>query len=456
MFDSLTSSFTGVIKKIKIFDDINSLKKALVELKKSLLKADVHHKVVKELITKIELDVKKAGIGQENFMKAIRDNLLAVLSVDGNQGFVYASKPPTVILMAGLQGSGKTTTTGKLANYLKLRKKRVLIAAADLQRMAAVEQLKQITEQIEIDLYFDDNEKDPVKVVKGAFKKAEDDLYDVLIIDTAGRLAIDEELMQQLKNIKSSIKVDEVFYVADSMTGHDAVRTANKFKEEIGLDGVILSKYDGDIKGGVALSIASQVQVPLRFIGTGEKIPDFDPFIPDRITNRLIGEGDLESLMEKSSLVIDKKRVSELNRKIKKGEFNFNDFLEQVESFKKLGDFKSIMGMIPGMNKFAGALKNIDLENSGEMKKIKALVNSMTRRERETPSLLNNSRKKRLAQGAGLGQVEVNKIFKQFKNASKVAKKFGGSKNSMKDIEKLMGAMGGGQQSTANLMRGRR
>ena len=453
MFDSLTSSFTGVIKKIKIFDDINALKKALVELKKSLLRADVHHKVVKELITKIEIDVKTAGIGQENFMKAIRDNLLAVLSVKGNQGFVYASKPPTVILMAGLQGSGKTTTTGKLANYLKLRKKKVLVAAADLQRMAAVEQLKQITEQIKIDLYFDDLEKDPVQVVKGAFQKAEDELYDVLIIDTAGRLAIDEKLMQQLKDIKNSVKVDEVFYVADSMTGHDAVRTANTFKEAIGLDGVILSKYDGDIKGGVALSIASQVKVPLRFIGTGEKIPDFDPFIPDRIANRLIGEGDLESLMEKSSILIDKKRASELNRKIKKGEFNFNDFLEQVESFKKLGDFKSIMGMIPGMSKFAGALKDIDLESSGEMKKIKALVSSMTQKERETPSLLNNSRKKRLATGAGLGQIEVNKILKQFKNASKIAKKFGSSKNSMKDIEKIMG---GGQQSTANIMRGRR
>jgi signal recognition particle subunit SRP54 len=454
MFDSLTSSFTSVIKKIKTFDDINALKKALNELKKSLLKADVHHKVVKELVQKIEIDVKQAGIGQENFMKAIRDNLLKVLSVDGNQGFVFSSKPPTVILMAGLQGSGKTTTTGKLANYLKMRKKKVLIAAADLQRMAAVEQLKQITEQIEIDLYFDDSEKNPVNVVKGAFEKAENGLYDVLIIDTAGRLAIDEDLMNQLKDIKNSIKVDEVFYVADSMTGHDAVRTANTFKSEIGLDGVILSKYDGDIKGGVALSIASQVQVPLRFIGTGEKIPDFDPFIPDRIANRLIGEGDLESLMEKSSLVMDKKRASELNRKIKKGEFNFNDFLEQVESFKKLGDFKSIIGMIPGMNKFAGALQNVDLENSGEMRKIKALVSSMTKKEREQPSLLNNSRKKRLAKGAGLDQIEVNKILKQFKNAAKIAKKFGGSKNSMKDIEKLMSSMNG--QNIPPHMRGRR
>jgi signal recognition particle subunit SRP54 len=452
MFESLTSSFTGAIKKIKIYDDINSLKKALTELKKSLLKADVHHKVVKDLIQKVEIEVKEAGIGQESFMKSIRDNLLQILSVEGNQGFVYGSKPPTVILMAGLQGSGKTTTTGKLANYLKMRKKKVLIAAADLQRMAAVEQLKQITSQIEVDLYFDDNEKDPVKIVQGAFKKAEDELYDVLLLDTAGRLAIDEELMNQLKDIKESVRVDEVFYVADSMTGHDTVRTALSFKEAIGLDGVILSKYDGDIKGGVALSIASQVQVPLRFIGTGEKIPDLDPFIPDRVVNRLIGEGDLESLMEKTSLVIDKKRASELNKKIKKGEFNFNDFLEHVESFKKLGGLKNIMAMIPGMNKMAGGLKDFDLETSEEMKKIQALINSMTPKEREFPSLLNNSRKKRLASGAGLNQIEVNKIFKQFKNASKVAKKFGKGKGSMKEMTRLMEQMNPTQANT-NMMK---
>jgi len=248
--------------------------------------------------------------------------------------------------------------------------------------------------------------------------------------------------MDQLKNIKSSVPVDEVFYVADAMTGHDAVRTANTFKEEIGIDGVILSKYDGDVKGGVALSIASQVGVPLRFIGIGEKIPDIEAFIPERIIGRLIGEGDIKSLMEKSSLVIDEKRAKQLNKKIKKGEFNFNDFLEQVEAFKKMGDFKSIIGMIPGMNKFAGAIKDIDLDNSSEIKKIKALINSMTKREREEPSLLNNSRKKRISQGAGLSQMEVNKILKQFKNASKMAKKFSGKKNPMKELEKMLGQNG--------------
>jgi len=441
MFGSLTSSFTTAIKKIKVFDDQQSLKNALAELKKSLLKADVHHKVVKDLIAKIEEDMRdEEEIGQESFIKSIRNNLEDVLTVEGKQGFIFASKPPTIILMVGLQGSGKTTTVGKLAHYLKLRKKKVLVAGADLQRMAAVEQLRQISAQVGVEFFGNDNYKDPVEVAQNALKKAEDDLYDVLIVDTAGRLAIDIDLMTQLKNIKSAIKVDEVFYVADSMTGHDTVRTATTFKNEIGLDGVILSKYDGDLKGGVAISIASQVGVPLRFIGTGEKIPDLELFLPERIVSRLIGEGDLESLMEKTALIVDKKKASEINRKIKKGEFNFNDFLEQVENFKKIGDFKSILGMIPGMNKFSDQIKNVDFENSNEVKMIKALVNSMTKKERENPSLLNNSRKRRIAQGAGLNQIQVNKILKQFKSASEFAKKFSGGKNSLKNIEKMMGA----------------
>jgi signal recognition particle subunit SRP54 len=457
MFESLTSSFTGAIKKLKTFDDINALKKALTELKKSLLKADVHHKVVKDLLKKVELETKEAGIGQDNFLRSIQKNLTDILTVEGNQGFVFASKPPTVILMAGLQGSGKTTTTGKLANYLKLRKKKVLIGAGDLQRMAAVEQLKQITAQIEIDLHFDDNEKDPVKIAKNAYKKAEDGLYDVLILDTAGRLAIDEELMNQLKDVKNSISVDEVFYVADSMTGHDTVRTALKFKEEIGIDGVILSKYDSDVKGGVALSIASQVGVPLRFIGTGEKIPDFDQFIPERIVNRLLGEGDVASLLEKTELVVSKKRASELNKKIKKGVFNFNDFLEQLESFSKLGGIQSVVGMLPGMGKIANELKDADIDNSVEMRRMKAIIYSMTPKERENPTLLNNSRKKRLAKGSGLSQLEVNKMLKQFKNSAKMVKKLGGKGNSMKDIGKLLSAMqNGGQMPKGGFPRGRR
>ncbi|MCF6201687.1 MAG: signal recognition particle protein [Hydrogenimonas sp.] len=443
MFESLSSSFQNAIGKIRFRDDEKALKRALAELKKSLLKADVHHKVVKELLSVVERETKIAGIGKENFLNALKKELTDSLTAPGKQGYVYSPTPPTVVMMAGLQGSGKTTTSGKLAYYLKLRKKRVLLAAADLQRLAAVEQLRQIAEQIEVDIFADESAKDPVEVAKRALQKAKDGNYDVLIVDTAGRLAIDEELMDEIKRVKDALQPDEIFYVADSLTGQDAVRSAAAFNDELGLTGVILSKYDGDSKGGVALGIARQVGVPLRFIGSGEKMPDLEVFIPDRIVGRLMGAGDIESLAEKASAVIDEKEAKRVAKKIKKGQFNFNDFLEQLEQMKKLGSLKSIVGMIPGMGKMANALKDMDLDNSGEIKKIKALISSMTPKERENPDLLNNSRKRRLAKGAGLSQVEVNKVLKQFKNAAKMAKKFSGKKG-MQDLQNMMSQMQGG------------
>jgi signal recognition particle subunit SRP54 len=345
--------------------------------------------------------------------------------------------------MTGLQGSGKTTTTGKLAYMLKeMKKKRVLVVAADLQRLAAVEQLRQITEQIGVDLVANENST-PEEIVKEALKKAEDELYDVVLIDTAGRLAIDEELMDELKRIKDLANPDEIFYVADAMTGMDAVRTATTFRDKIGITGVILSKFDADSKGGVALGIAHQVDVPLRFIGSGEKMPDLEPFIPDRITSRLMGSGDIEGLIEKTSAVIDEKSAKKMTKKIKKGEFNFNDFLEQMEQIKKLGSMKSIMGMIPGMSQIAKQIDDIDLENSQEVKVIKAMVSSMTPKERENPNLLNNSRRKRIAKGAGLSQVQVNRVLKQFKSASKLAKRLSG-KNGLKQMSQIMQQLKGG------------
>jgi len=438
VFTALTESFKGAINKIRFADDEKSLKKALDTLKKSLLKADVHHKVVRELVKTVELETKKAGIGKESFLKSLKDNLTKMLTAPGNQGFVFASKPPTVVLMAGLQGSGKTTTTIKLANFIKEKKKKVLVAACDLQRLAAIEQLKQLSQQYEIDLFYDEDEKDPVKVAKKALEKAKSGLYDVLIVDTAGRLAIDEELMDELKAIANELNPHEIFYVADSLTGQDAVRTASTFNEYLNITGVILTKYDGDSKGGVALGIANQVGIPLRFIGTGEKAGDFEPFLPDRIVGRLMGEGDLISLAEKTANIIDEKQAKKLTSKIKKGQFNFNDFLEQLESMKKLGSMKNLMSMIPGMSGMASKIKDMDLENSTEIKRIKAMINSMTKKERENPDLLNNSRKRRIAQGAGLSQVEVNRFLKQFKNAAKMAKKFSGKKG-MQDLQNLMG-----------------
>ncbi|MCW8837070.1 MAG: signal recognition particle protein [Thiovulaceae bacterium] len=442
MFDTLTSSFTTAMRKIRTFDDEKALKKALTELKKSLLKADVNHKVVKDLITNVELRTKEKGIGKDQFLDALRSTLNELLEVGGNKGFVYAPNPPTVILMTGLQGSGKTTTTGKLATYLKNKQKKVLIVAADLQRLAAVEQLRQITTQIEVELYEDEATKNPVEVVKAALEYANSKIYDVVLIDTAGRLAIDDELMEELHAVKDVAKPSEIFYVADSLTGQDAVRTATTFKEKIGIDGVILSKYDGDSKGGVALGLSSQVEVPLRFIGSGEKMEDLEVFMPERIVNRLMGFGDVEGLAEKTAGVIDEKQAKKMTQKIKKGKFNFNDFLEQMESMKKMGSMKSLLGMMPGMGNMSKALKDFDLENSDELKNIKSMVASMTKKEREDPDLLNNSRKQRIAEGCGLTQVEINRMIKQFKNAGKMAKKFSG-KNGMKQLQDMMGQMGG-------------
>ncbi len=443
MFDTLTESFTSAIRKIRFHDDEKALTKALGELKKALLKADVNHKVVKELIDSVEIKTKQSGIGKDQFLDALRTSLYALLDVKGKSGFVYAPVSPTVILMSGLQGSGKTTTTGKLANWLKVRqKKKVLVVAADLQRLAAVEQLRQVCASIDVELYADDATKNPVDVVKAALDHAKKVLVDVVLIDTAGRLAIDDELMGELAEVKAAANPHEIFYVADSLSGQDAVRTAATFNEKIGIDGVILTKYDGDSKGGVALGIASQIQVPLRFIGAGEKMEDLEIFLPDRIVNRLMGLGDIEGLAERTASVIDEKKAKQLSKKIKKGEFNFNDFLEQMESLKKMGSMKSILGMIPGMGNMASALKDFDLENSSQLKQIKALVSSMTVKEREDPELLNNSRKARLAKGCGLDIIEVNRILKQFKNASKMAKKFSG-KQGMKDLQSMMGQMQG-------------
>ncbi|MCV3370449.1 signal recognition particle protein [Campylobacter lari] len=429
MFEIVSESFKSAVNKLRFVDDEKALKNALDTLKKALLKADVHHKVTKELLTLVENDVKTNGIGQKQFLDSIKKNLGEILSIKGkNQGFVFASKPPTVVLMCGLQGGGKTTTTVKIANYLKLRNKKVLIAACDLQRLAAVEQLRQLTQANELDLFFIENESNPLNVAKQALEKAKNSMYDVLLVDTAGRLAIDTALMNELKEVKAILNPDEVFYVADAMSGQDGVKTASSFNEALEITGVILSKFDADTKGGVALGIAKQIGVPLRFIGVGEKVADLEVFIPDRIVNRIMGEGDLATLAEKTAAIIDEKEAKKLNKKIKKGEFNFNDFLNQMESVKKLGSMKSIIGMIPGLSSMAANIKDIDLDNSKEIIHIKAMISSMTPKERENPDLLNNARKRRIAEGAGLSQMEVNRFLKQFSNAAKLAKKFSNKK----------------------------
>lgn len=436
MFEIISDSFRLAINKLKTIDDEKALKNALDTLKKALLKADVYHKVAKELLANIEQDVRKIGIGQKNFINAIKENLTKILTTNNSAGFIFAPNPPTIVLMCGLQGSGKTTTTIKLANYLKLRKKKVLVAACDLQRLAAVEQLKQLCSAYEIDLFSIDSENSALKIAKEALNLAKKSMYDVLLVDSAGRLAIDEILMNELKDIKNALKPDEIFYVADAMSGQDAVRSAKSFDEVLNITGVILSKFDSDSKGGVALGIAKQLNIPLRFLGIGEKVPDLEPFLPERITQRIMGEGDLATLIEKTSAVFDEKEAKRITTKIKKGKFNFNDFIEQLESVKKLGNMKNLVSMIPGLSKVAGKIGEIDLENSAQMIHIKAMIQSMTPKERENPEILNNSRKRRLALGAGISQIEINRFIKQFENASKLAKKFSG-KSGMQGLNSL-------------------
>lgn len=434
MFDTLTTSFRGIVNKIRFLDDEKALSRGLDELKKALLKNDVYHKVAKDIVLQVENECKKNGIGKDSFSKALQDSLYSVFN--GNYGFSFAPKPPTVVLMVGLQGSGKTTSSAKLANYLKLRGKKVLLVACDLQRLAAVEQLKQLANEIEVDIFIKENTK-PKIVAQDSIKFAQNSNYDVIIIDTAGRLAINAELMDELKEIKATTKADEIFYVLDSLSGQDAIKSADNFNKEIGLSGIILSKFDSDAKGGIALSVSKQINVPIRFIGSGEKIADLDIFLPDRIVGRLMGAGDVAGFIEKTTAIVDEKEAKRLTKKIKKGEFTFNDFLSQLENIKKMGSMKSLISMMPGLGAMGDALKNVDIDNSVEIKNIKAMVSSMTQKERENPSILNGSRRKRIANGCGLDVSDINRSLKQFETAAKMAKQMS-SPNGVKNIMNMI------------------
>ena len=423
MFEKISESFSNAIKRLRHFDDEAALKRVLEDLKKALLKSDVHHKVVKELLSQVETKTKERGIQKDHFARALETALYDTLAAAGNHGFVFAPKPPTVVMLAGLQGSGKTTTCAKLANYLKERGKKVLLAGADLQRAAAALQLKTLADAIGVEFVSADT---PIKAAKNALNRAQEGLFDVLIIDTAGRLAIDEALMKELSAIKQTVAPHEIFYVADSLTGQDAIKTAAAFHRETELTGVILSKFDGDSTGGIAIGLASQLLVPLRFIGTGEKTADLEIFIPERIVSRLLGGGDMAGLAEKVTAVIDEKKIKALNSKIKKGSFDFNDFLAQIDQVSKLGNMKSILSMIPGAGGIADKLGDLDMEKSGEIAHIRAMICSMTAKERGDPDLMSPSRKNRIARGAGVSIDEVNRFLKQFRNGAKMAKQFSG------------------------------
>ncbi|MFT2644911.1 signal recognition particle protein [Helicobacter pylori] len=448
MFQALSDGFKNALNKIRFQDDEKALDRALDELKKTLLKNDVHHKVARELLKKVESQTKLNGIGKQQFLDALEKSLLEILSAKGNSGFTFAQTPPTVVLMAGLQGSGKTTTTAKLAHYLKTKNKKVLLCACDLQRLAAVEQLKVLGEQVGVEVFYEEN-KSVKEIANNALKRAKEAQFDVLLVDSAGRLAIDKELMQELKEVKEVLNPHEVLYVADALSGQDGVKSANTFNEEIGVSGVVLSKFDSDSKGGIALGITYQLGLPLRFIGSGEKIPDLDVFVPERIVGRLMGAGDIISLAEKTASVLNPNEAKDLSKKLKKGQFTFNDFLNQIEKVKKLGSMSSLISMIPGLGNMANALKDTDLESSLEVKKIKAMVNSMTKKEQENPEILNGSRRKRIALGSGLEVSEINRIIKRFDQASKMAKRL----TNKKGISDLMNLMSQAKNQTPPKMR---
>lgn len=350
MFDTLTDSFRGIIGKIRFSDDEKSLQRACDELKKTLLRNDVFHKVTKQIVQEVQQQTKQAGIGKQNFMNALQMSLNQILQASKSYGISF-STPPSTILMMGLQGSGKTTSSAKLALHLKQKGKKVLLVACDLQRLAAIEQLSQLAQSIEVDIFtpsLASQPDNPICVAKEAKQRASKAHYDVLIIDSAGRLAIDEYLMNELEEIKSVTDACECLYVADSLSGQDGIRSAQTFNEKIGIDGVILSKFDSDSKGGIALSIAYQIGIPLKFIGYGEKVVDFDIFLPERIVSRLMGAGDIVSLAEKTANVISKDEAKSITKKLKKGQFGFEDFIAQIENVKKMGSLSSIASMIPG------------------------------------------------------------------------------------------------------------
>ena len=430
MFDSLSNKLDKAFKILKGQGKITEINVAetLKEVRRALLDADVNFKIAKDFTTR----VKEKALGQkvltslqpgQILIKIVKDELTALMG--GSAEGLNLASSPAVILMSGLQGSGKTTFSGKLALYLKNKKsKSPLLVACDVYRPAAIDQLSILGEQIGVPVYSDLEEKNPVKIAQAAIAQAKKNKHNVVIIDTAGRLALDEVLMKEISDIHKSVKPDETLFVVDSMTGQDAVNTAKAFHDTLSFDGVILTKLDGDTRGGAALSIKSIVNKPIKFIGTGEKMEALDVFYPERMADRILGMGDVVSLVERAQDQFDEEQARRINKKIAKNQFGFDDFLSQIQQVKKMGNMKDLMGMIPGVGK---AMKNDDIDDDA-FKYIEAIIGSMTPKERSEPTLLNHSRKNRIAKGAGRKVEEVNQLIKQLNQMSKMMKMMQGGK----------------------------
>ena len=439
MFENLSEKLDKAFKVLKGQGNISEINVAqtMKEIRKALISADVDFKTAKEFTA----NVREKALGQEVLTslkpgelltKIMKDELASLMGSKSVE--INLNAKPSIILVAGLQGSGKTTFCGKLALYLKTKnKKKPLLVACDIYRPAAIDQITVLAEQISADVYKEVDNKDPILISKNAIDYAKKNNNDVIIIDTAGRLAVDKEMMTEIKNIKSNIKPDEILFVVDSMTGQDAVNTAKAFNDQLNFDGVVLTKLDGDTRGGAALTIRSVVDKPIKFIGTSEKMEGLDVFHPDRMASRILGMGDVISLVERAQQQFDEQEARKIQKKIAKNTFGFDDFLSQIQQIKKMGNIKDLAGMIPGVGK---AIKDVDIEDDA-FNAIESIIYSMTPFERSNPNVLNGSRKKRIALGSGTNVQEINQLIKQFSQMSKMMKMMqGGGASKMMEMMK--------------------
>lgn len=445
MFDNLTEKLEGAFKNLKgegKLTEIN-IAKSIKEIRRALVAADVNYKIAKEFTD----NVKDKALGEQNVLDAVKPGELMVKIVQdemialmgGQAAGINVKGNPGVVLISGLQGSGKTTFTGKLALWLKEKKsKRVLVTACDVYRPAAIEQLTVVAESVGAGIYKEPDNKNPVEIATNAILHAKSNSYDVVIVDTAGRLAVDEAMMDEIEAVKAAITPTETLFVVDSMTGQDAVNTAKAFNERINYDGVVLTKLDGDTRGGAALSVKYTVGKPIKFVSMGEKMDTLDVFYPERMAQRILGMGDIVSFVEKAQEQFDEKEAKKLEKKIKRNKFDFNDFLSQLNQIKRMGDLKSLMGMIPGMNKIT---KNLDIDDTA-FAKVEAIIQSMTPDERAKPELLNMSRKRRIAKGCGRNIHEINMFIKQFDQMRKMMHMMSKGKG-MEQMMQGMPGMGG-------------
>ncbi len=440
VFESLSEKLQNALGKLRGKGKINEkdLDLALREVRLALLEADVNFKVVKDFIKKI----KERALGSEvlesltpgqQVIKIVNDELTKLMG-DKEVKLNFASSPPTVILMAGLQGAGKTTTSAKLANLLKKQNKRPLLVACDIYRPAAIKQLQVVGEQVGVPVFSMGTNHNPVDIAKASLEHGKKHGNDIIIIDTAGRLHIDDDLMNEIEGIKNAVNPNDILLVLDSMTGQDAVNIADTFNQRLGVSGVILTKLDGDARGGAALSIRAVTDKPIKFVALGEKLDQLEPFHPDRMASRILGMGDVLSLIEKAQAGIDEKKAMEMERKMRTAQFTLDDFLDQLDQMKNMGPLDEILGMIPGMN--SKALKGLNVDNK-DLVKIEAIIKSMTKKERDNPDLIDSSRRKRIANGSGTQVQDVNKLLKQFKETKKMMKKFSEMSKSPKKKGKL-------------------